>query len=113
MEASAFALERLARASQEPMAGKVTLSAPPVLVTHLLARRLADFRHAHPAIQLSVSAQAQQVSLNRREADVALRLVRPRESSYLVRKRPDAFRALCQLGLRGLAAARQLDLHRL
>ena len=26
---------------------------------------------------------------------------------------PDAFRALCQLGLRGLAAARQLDLHRL
>ncbi|MBP6706356.1 MAG: LysR family transcriptional regulator [Achromobacter sp.] len=86
MEASAFALERLARASQEPMAGKVTLSAPPVLVTHLLARRLADFRHAHPAIQLSVSAQAQQVSLNRREADVALRLVRPRESSYLVRK---------------------------
>ena len=86
MEASAFALERLARASQEPMAGKVTLSAPPVLVTHLLARRLADFRRAHPAIQLSVSAQAQQVSLNRREADVALRLVRPRESSYLVRK---------------------------
>ena len=85
MEASAFALERLARASQEPMAGKVTLSAPPVLVTHLLARRLADFRRAHPAIQLSVSAQAQQVSLNRREADVALRLVR-RESSYLVRK---------------------------
>ena len=73
MEASAFALERLARASQEPMAGKVTLSAPPVLVTHLLARRLADFRRAHPAIQLSVSAQAQQVSLNRREADVALR----------------------------------------
>ena len=94
----------LARASQEPMAGKVTLSAPPVLVTHLLARRLADFRRAHPAIQLSVSAQAQQVSLNRREADVALRLVRPRVQLPGSQAWPDAFRALCQLGLRGAAA---------
>ncbi|WP_100632595.1 LysR family transcriptional regulator [Pseudomonas qingdaonensis] len=86
METSAFAVERLARASQEPLAGKVTLSAPPVLVTHLLAGRLADFRASYPAIQLSVSAQAQQVSLSRREADIALRLVRPQESSSVVRK---------------------------
>ena len=112
MEASAFALERLARASQEPMAGKVTLSAPPVLVTHLLARRLADFRRAHPAIQLSVSAQAQQVSLNRREADVALRLVRPRVQL------PGSQAARClsrsmPARTTHLAAARQLDLHRI
>ncbi|WP_263145441.1 LysR family transcriptional regulator [Pseudomonas sp. RIT-PI-AD] len=86
METSAFAVERLARASQEPLAGKVTLSAPPVLVTHLLAGRLVDFRAEHPSIQLSVSAQAQQVSLSRREADIALRLVRPAESSSVVRK---------------------------
>ncbi|MBM6445155.1 MULTISPECIES: LysR family transcriptional regulator [Pseudomonas] len=86
METSAFAVERMARASQEPLAGKVTLSAPPVLVTHLLAGRLVDFRVEYPGIQLSVSAQAQQVSLSRREADVALRLVRPKESSSVVRK---------------------------
>lgn len=86
METSAFAVERLAHASQEPLAGKVTLSAPPVLVTHLLAGRLVDFRAEYPGIQLSVSAQAQQVSLSRREADVALRLVRPKEASSVVRK---------------------------
>lgn len=86
METSAFTVERLARASQAPLAGKVTLSAPPVLVTHMLAGRLADFHALHPAIQLSVSAQAQQVSLSRGEADVALRLVRPQESSSVVRK---------------------------
>ncbi len=86
METSAFAVERLARASHEPVTGKVTLSAPPVLVAHLLAQQLAGFRAEHPAIQLSVSAQAHQVSLSRREADVALRLVRPKETSSVVRK---------------------------
>lgn len=86
MEAAAFAIERQTRASHEPVSGKVSLSAPPVLTTHLLAGRLADFRAAYPGIQLSVSAQARAVSLTRREADVALRLVRPSESSSVVRK---------------------------
>lgn len=86
METAAFAVERLALASQEPLNGTVTLSAPPVLVTHLLANRLADFRSEYAGIQLSVTGQAQQVSLSRREADVALRLVRPKESGSVVRK---------------------------
>lgn len=86
MEAAAFAIERQTRASHEPVSGKVSLSAPPVLTTHLLAGRLADFRAAYPGIQLSVSAQARAVSLTRREADVALRLLRPSDSSSVVRK---------------------------
>ncbi len=86
MEASAFSVARLSRASQEATDVRVTLSAPPVLVAHLLAERFVDFRAGHPGIQLSVSAQTQQVSLSRREADVAVRLVRPVEASSVVRK---------------------------
>lgn len=86
MEASAFAVERQAQASQGPLTGRATLSAPPVLVTHLLAGRPLDIRSQHGGIQLSVSAQAQQVSLSRREADVALRLVRPQEPSSVIRQ---------------------------
>jgi len=86
MDASAFAVARVSRASQDAVNARVTLSAPPVLVAHLLAERVADFRAAQPGIQLSVSAQAQQVSLARREADVALRLVRPKEASSVVRR---------------------------
>lgn len=44
MGTAAFAVERLARASQEPLNGQVTLNAPPVLVTHVLAARLVNFR---------------------------------------------------------------------
>jgi DNA-binding transcriptional LysR family regulator len=47
---------------------------------------LARFRAEYPDIRLSLSAQGQQISLSRREADVAVRLVRPREASSVTRK---------------------------
>lgn len=86
MEESVFAIERAVRASESPLAGKVTLSAPPVLVANFLAKHLADFRKRHPGVQLSVTGNAQQISLSRREADLAIRLVRPKESSSVVCK---------------------------
>ncbi|NDP40963.1 MAG: LysR family transcriptional regulator [Rhodoferax sp.] len=86
IEENAFAIDRAIRANQSPLSGKVTLSAPPVLVASFLAKYLADFRQRHPGIQLSVSGQAQQVSLSRREADLAIRLVRPKESTNVVRR---------------------------
>lgn len=86
MEEDAYAIERFLEATRAPLNGKVTLSAPPVLVSNFLVKHLADFRLTHPGVQLSVSAQARQVSLSRREADVALRLVRPEEATTVVRK---------------------------
>jgi DNA-binding transcriptional LysR family regulator len=86
MEAGADGIARLARAAQAPLVGRVTLSAPPVLVTHLLVEHLARFRADYPDIRLSLSAQGQQVSLRRREADVAVRLVRPNEADSVTRK---------------------------
>jgi DNA-binding transcriptional LysR family regulator len=86
MEAGANGIARLARAAHVPLVGRVTLSAPPVLVAHLLAQHLPRFRSEYSDIRLSLSAQAQQVSLSRRETDVAVRLVRPNEASSIARK---------------------------
>jgi DNA-binding transcriptional LysR family regulator len=86
MEAGAHGIARLAKAAHAPLVGRVLLSAPPVLVTHLLAEHLARFRVDYPDIRLSLSAQGKQVSLSRREADVALRLVQPDEASSVTRK---------------------------
>jgi DNA-binding transcriptional LysR family regulator len=86
MEEDAYAIERFLDASRSPLSGKVSLSAPPVLVATFLVKHLADFRRAHPGVQLSVSSEARQVSLSRREADIVLRLVRPVEASSVVRK---------------------------
>jgi DNA-binding transcriptional LysR family regulator len=86
METGAHGIARLAKAAHAPLVGRVTLSAPPVLVTHLLVVHLARFRAEHPDIRLSLSAQGQQISLSRREADVAVRLVRPDEAGSVTRK---------------------------
>jgi DNA-binding transcriptional LysR family regulator len=86
METGAHGVARLAKAAHAPLVGRVTLSAPPVLVTHLLVEQLARFRADYPEIRLSLSAQGQQVSLSRREADVAVRLVRPDEAGGVARK---------------------------
>jgi DNA-binding transcriptional LysR family regulator len=86
MEAGAHGIARLAKAAHAPLVGRVTLSAPPVLVTHLFVEHLARFRAEYPEIRLSLSAQGQQISLSRREADVAVRLVRPNEAGIMTRK---------------------------
>src|ERR1051326_4998436 len=86
MESGAHGIARLAKAAHAPLVGRVTLSAPPVLGTHLLVERLARFRTEYPDIRLSLLAQGQQISLSRREADVAVRLVRPEEAGSVTRK---------------------------
>lgn len=86
MEAAAFAIERAARADQTPLSGRVTVSAPPVLATNFLAGEVFAFRQQYPDIQLSIASQAQAVSLSRREADIAVRLVRPTGQRDVARK---------------------------
>jgi len=86
MEATADAIARLAKAAHAPLVGRFTLSAPPVLVTHLLAEHLTRFRAEYPDIRLSLAAQGEQVSLSRREADVAVRLVPADEAGSVTRK---------------------------
>ncbi|WP_321889879.1 LysR family transcriptional regulator [Paraburkholderia bannensis] len=86
MEAEAFAIERLARAVQSPMHGKVTISVPPVLASNFFATTLGAFSQRHPGIQLAIASEAQRVSLGRREADLAVRLARPDEPRNVTRK---------------------------
>jgi DNA-binding transcriptional LysR family regulator len=86
MEETAFAIERTVHATQSPLNGKVTVTAPPVLAGGFLTRHLAQFRRRHPGVQLSVSGEPRRVSLSRREADLAIRMVRPVESTSVIRK---------------------------
>ncbi|AMS21431.1 LysR family transcriptional regulator [Pseudomonas synxantha] len=86
MESAAFDITRQVKSRQVSLSGRVTLSASPVLATHFIAPRLGDFRQQYPQIQLSISAQAHQVSLSRGEADIAVRHLRPREPSNVARR---------------------------
>ncbi|MFP3505098.1 LysR family transcriptional regulator [Burkholderia sp. SIMBA_062] len=86
MEERAFSIERLALAEQTSLHGVVTVSVPPVLANNLFANHFHEFARLHPAIRLAIASQAQRISLGRREADLAVRLVRPEEPQNVTRK---------------------------
>jgi DNA-binding transcriptional LysR family regulator len=86
MEEAAFAVGRAVQAAKPGLRGEISISAPPSLTNTLIAPRLFALRHQHPGIQIKLIGEKRTASLNRREADVALRLSRPREPGLIARK---------------------------
>ena len=86
MQAQAHALERAVRARHSPLSGTVTLSTPPAFASHFLAPRLPALRRLYPDIQLSLLGGKAIASLSQQEADIAVRISRPREASSVARK---------------------------
>ncbi|GLH78722.1 LysR family transcriptional regulator [Bradyrhizobium sp. SSBR45G] len=86
MEQAAFAIERAVVASRPGLAGEVSISAPPTLANRMIAPRLVELHRQHPAITIKLIGEKRIASLNRREADIALRLSRPDEPGLIARK---------------------------
>jgi DNA-binding transcriptional LysR family regulator len=86
MEEAAFALGRAAQAAKPGIDGEVSISAPPNFASSVIAPQLVRLRHLHPGIRLKLIGEKRRASLSRREADVALRLMRPVEAGLLVRR---------------------------
>ena len=86
MEEIAFAVERAMQAAKPGISGEVSISAPPSLTNALIAPRLIELRRMHPNIFIKLIGEKRSASLNRREADLALRLSRPDEGGLIARK---------------------------
>src|SRR5215470_11105840 len=76
----------VARADAVP-AGLVRLTAVPILVNRLLIPALPALARRHPQIRLELIAEPRNLSLTRREADLALRLARPESGAGVVARR--------------------------
>ncbi|GAB2174460.1 LysR family transcriptional regulator [Dongia sp. agr-C8] len=86
MEAAAFELDRAAKGAQTGLQGSVTVSTPPTIAAALIAPRLSALYAAHPGISLKLIGEKRSASLSRREADIAVRLIRPQEKSLVTRR---------------------------
>jgi DNA-binding transcriptional LysR family regulator len=86
MEEAAFAVGRAAQAAKPGVGGEVTISAPPNLASSVIAPQLLRLRLQHPGIRIKLIGEKRRASPSRREADVALRLMRPVEAGLFVRK---------------------------
>ncbi|AYD01865.1 LysR family transcriptional regulator [Neorhizobium sp. NCHU2750] len=83
MEEQALAISQVAL-RQDRLAGTVRISAPPALSAVLLPGPIAGLRQSHPEIEITVVGEKRYASLNRREADIAVRLARPEEGDLTV-----------------------------
>jgi DNA-binding transcriptional LysR family regulator len=77
---------RKARSDLGEVAGMVSVAAPPLLSTAILAPGLAALLKRHPALSVVVESSSTVASLIRSEADIALRLGDPVGPSLLSRR---------------------------
>ncbi|MEM7226282.1 MAG: LysR family transcriptional regulator [Pseudomonadota bacterium] len=68
-------------------AGTVRVTSVPVLVNRLLIPALPGLLARHPQLRVELIAEPRDLSLTKREADVALRLARPRKDSRAIARR--------------------------
>jgi DNA-binding transcriptional LysR family regulator len=86
MASAAAALERAASGQAEDDRGAVRITASEMVGTEVLPSGLAAFRRAHPRVVMEVVLSNRADDLLRREADIAVRMVRPTQSALLARK---------------------------
>jgi DNA-binding transcriptional LysR family regulator len=86
MEAGALQLARTLSGVQTQTAGTVRITASVPVAVQLMPPLLVNMRRALPDIQIELVSSNQVSNLLRREADIALRMVRPEQSSLIAKK---------------------------
>jgi DNA-binding transcriptional LysR family regulator len=73
--------------ADDMVAGTVRVTSVPIIINHVLVPALQILLKRHPQLQLELIADARDLSLTRREADLALRLARPKTGGIRVTAR--------------------------
>ena len=68
--------ERQLQGRDAQLTGEIQLTTPSIIATHLIMDDLAEFTRQYPDIELNVLISVDMFNLSRREADVAIRLLR-------------------------------------
>ena len=104
MESAADAMARTASAAREETAGVVRVTASDVIGAEVLPPILASFAERHPKIVFELHLSNRTEDLLRRDADIAVRMVRPTQAGLVARRLGETV-----LGL--YAHRRYLDAH--
>ncbi|MBK7532119.1 LysR family transcriptional regulator [Piscinibacter sp.] len=86
MEAGALTLSRSLTTARNAETGTVRITTSEVAATWLLPPLLAQLQAQEPGIAIELVASNQLTNLLRREADIAVRMVRPAQASLVARK---------------------------
>ena len=86
MEVAALQLARSGSGAQKQVSGTVRITASQPVACYLLPPILSDMRRALPEIQVEIESSNVVSNLLRREADIALRMVRPDQATLIAKK---------------------------
>ncbi|HZR72704.1 LysR family transcriptional regulator [Bradyrhizobium sp.] len=86
MAAASQALRRTASGGAREDRGTVRITASEMVGCEVLPAMLARFRDNHPGIAIELALSNRNEDLLRRDADIAVRMVRPRQKSLLARR---------------------------
>jgi DNA-binding transcriptional LysR family regulator len=89
MQDGAGALARSLAKSRDATTGTVRVTTSQVAAIWMLPPLLAQLQQAEPGIDIELVASNQLTNLLRREADIAVRMVRPQQGSLVARKLAD------------------------
>ncbi|RWB72879.1 MAG: LysR family transcriptional regulator [Mesorhizobium sp.] len=92
-QANAFSL--LALGSVEAIEGTVRIAASEVVAAFVLPQMMARLGEEEPGIEVEIVASNQVENLLRRDADIAIRMVRPAQNELVARKVTDIPLCLC------------------
>jgi len=102
MEGAALDLERIAAGRDSRTAGTVRLTATEALARRVVVPAIAALRESHPDLQVDLLTGVRSMDIARREADLAVRFVRPRNPDLVCRR-------LGEIGFSLYASRRYLD----
>jgi DNA-binding transcriptional LysR family regulator len=83
MDATSATLRRIASGAQQAAKGSVRISASDIIATEVLPPILARLQDAHPALEVELSLSDRVEDLMRHQADIAVRMVAPRQNNLL------------------------------
>lgn len=86
MEASVLAVERKASGDDARLEGVVRITTTEAFAVRTLLPGFGSFRERHPGIEVQFLTDYGALDLARREADIAVRLTRPKEDTLVARK---------------------------
>jgi DNA-binding transcriptional LysR family regulator len=86
MEAAALALVRAASGEADEPAGAVRVTASNFIGAEVLPAMLTEFRERHGAIAIELVLSDRNQDLSRRDADIAVRMVRPTQKALVARR---------------------------
>jgi DNA-binding transcriptional LysR family regulator len=86
MEAAAEALVRAASGKADELRGAVRLTASEMVGAEVLPTILAAFHEQHPQIAIELVLSNRNQDLSRRDADIAVRMIRPTQKALIARR---------------------------